>query len=234
MSTSSPVLQQGTGIRRDRLGIITIRQKWVVDTLLETLTVGSGRLLGLPEDDRDFGEREDGRFEGTITYAGSQGDTPQDKEKWSGRIFYREEPIESLPGVERLVKLYEGSYDDQGKIVWPETLSSGSSSGTGLGGGGSKKTNPMFGAKTYPVVSGEVSHTYQRRVLPANLFKRLGKVIKSLPGNSGVQTPAGCVWVCQPPEWEGVGDCWQISDHYLLAKEEGYLAIVSKILGGAG
>ena len=229
----SAVLQQGTGIKRDRLGIITIRQKWVVDTLEETLSVGTGRLLGLPEDDRDFGQREDGRYEGIITYAGSQGDTPQDKEKWSGRIFYREEPIESLPGIEKLVKLYEGSYDDQGKIVWPETLSSGGSSGTGLSGsGGSKKTNSMFGAKTYPVVSGEVAHTYQRRALPSTLFKRLGKIIKSLPSGSQIQTPSGYVWVCQPPEWEGIGDCWQISDHYLLAKEESYLAIVSKILGG--
>jgi hypothetical protein len=225
------LLQRGTTINRDKFGVITLTVNWVVDTLEETMSVGASMVFGLPETGRNGAQMDDGkgRYKLTITYAGSQDDSKPNQERWSGRLSFREEPIESHPQIMRLMRDYEGSFEGEGserKVVWPEFLK-GSDKGSGFSKaqGGSGVKNPMFGARTYPVLVGEITHSYQRKQRPADLLTKVGKVLASLPSGSGLQTPSGYCWVTQLPEWDQQGGCWKIDDHYMLTPKEGYVAL---------
>lgn len=219
--------QRPTQGKRDRLGRISISRQWTVDTLAEVFTVGEPTVLNLPEEDRSFERLDDGpgRYRVTITYAGCQGDSPDSKDTWNGKLSMREEPIESAPNFQALFKTYQGSFDENGKVTWPEKLSSKT------GGLGSKSTqtkkNPMFGASTYPVLQGELERTYTRVRLPPNLLTSVGKVLKKLPGSSGLSTPPGYVWIVLCPDWSNNhGSAWSITERYLLTPGEGYQSIV--------
>jgi hypothetical protein len=223
---------RGTRYQRNRLNGITITRVFMVDTIEEADTVApEGSLYGIPEDEREAQQENEGkgRFKVTITYRGAKDDTPANKERWSGKIVVREEPIESCPIFEELKAKYQGRINPQTKRVeWPETITARSGN---LGSAGVKQRNPMFGAKTYPVQEGEVQHSYIRKKFPGDFYNKLGKVLKRLPGGSGIPTPTGYVWVTMTPEFEGMGpDAWSLKDNYRLTKEDSFTAIIHSLI----
>lgn len=222
----APVKQALETGSRDRQGRITIKRVWVVYSLAEVFTVGEPTLLGFPEDDRDFTERElPGTYQVTITYAGLQNDTPPEKDSWNGDISLREEPIETMPGLAALAKKYGGSAGADGKVTWPQYITSGSGTSQER-----QVTNPMFGATTYPEIQGEVTREYARKTIPADLLSRIGAVLKTLPGSSGIKTPKGFVWITQTPSFATHGDAWSIRERYRLTRAESYQSIIQSLL----
>jgi hypothetical protein len=241
-----PIIEQRAGSGgRDNKGAITLARKFVVDTLEEVFNVAPERaLFGLPEDTRNYTQQSEGagRYEVNITYKGisPSGPSPQspdaDSAQWSGKVVIREEPLESCPELQQLLTEYEGTIKkENGKVVldWPEFLTSGGG-GSGLGSGGNGKVrNPMFGAKTYPVISGEVQveYVWANSKLPNDLYNRVGRALPALPGGR-VPTPDGYVWIVMCPEFVQHGErAWKIRQSYRLAKKDSYIAIIHKVIG---
>ncbi|WP_156346587.1 hypothetical protein [Verrucomicrobium spinosum] len=85
----------------------------------------------------------------------------------------------------------------------------------------------MFGAKTWPILIGQVSRTYVRKSFPPDLLDKPGTVLERLPGNSGIQTPDGYVWLTQLPKFDQQGpEGWTLGENYDLVPRDGYLAIL--------
>lgn len=229
------VEQRGLTTSRDKQGGITVSKQWVVDTLDETLTVGEESVLGLPEEDRGSQKRDDGRHLVTINYKGAQEDSSPQREKWGGKLTFREDPIQSHPNWTRLRDDYGWVDDGGGKGHFPEEMPANSPGKTGVGTGAAARgqdgaKNPMFGAKTFPVIVGDISHSYIRRELPQDLLGKIGRVLNDLPGNSGIRTPEGYAWLTQCPEFDQEGNAWRIVDHYKLVPKDGYLYIAYNLI----
>ena len=226
------VEQRGIKTSRDKQGGVTLTKSWVVDTLEETQTVGDEFVMGMPEEDRSSVRLENGRHEVTINYKGAADDTKPEQEKWSGKLSFREDPIQAHPNWAELRDTYGWVDEGGGKGHFPEDMPAGRGTATGLSGGkpAAGKKNPMFGAKTFPVLIGEVTHGYVRKALPGDLLDRVGRVLESLPSSSGIATPAGYAWLTQTPEFDQEGNSWRIVDHYKLLPEDGYLAVAYKLI----
>lgn len=218
-------------MQRDRRDGISIVRKYVVDTERETLSAFAGQsVLGLPEDSRTSHQLENGRHELLITYKGISVEmTPVNKRRWSGRLSMREEPIETFPKLQELMKTFEGSYDENGKVKFPETLSGGTGGGFGGGTGGTTE-NPMNGAKTWQSIEGEITCNYIAKSFPSDFYSQIGAVVQTLP-NSGIRKPKGYVFVTLLPEFDHFGDSWEITLKYKLVRDDSYLRWLAVTLG---
>jgi hypothetical protein len=105
-----------------------------------------------------------------------------------------------------------------GRILFPEKLTSSKSSGSGLSG--SKSTsgdkNPLFGMTTYLVLNAVFRHTYLRRTIPGDLLDRVGTTVDRLP--ESFPTPAGRNWLVMPPRAGKRGNVFEISEEWTLSK----------------
>lgn len=236
--------QRGSAGGLDGKGVQFVR-KYKVDTEEEAMQCGPATLYTFPKDGVSWTQEEDGkgRLVVTVTYKGAPATMPglpqRDKANpiWSGKVVVREEPISSCPQLSTLLKKYEGkpSKDSSGRVVidWPEFLNAGTAGqGNGFGSSGDAIRNPMYGAKTYPVLEGEATATYvhEGKTLPKDLYDRVGKVLKKLL-NDAVPTPKDYVWVVMTPEYEPQGQqAWKIKQPYRLTHKDSYTAIIHSII----
>lgn len=222
--------QRGQTMQRDRRDGITIVRKRLVDTEAETLSAFAGEtVMGLPEESRTSHQLETGRHELLITYKGiSIEETPINKRRWSGKLSMREEPLETFPRLPQLMKKFEGTFDDNGKVKFPDVLSGSNSGGFG-GGTGSGKKNPMSGARTWQSIEGEITCNYISKVWPTDFYSQINAVRLTLP-NSGIRRPKGYVFVTLLPEFDHYGEAWEITRKYKLVREDGYLRWLAETL----
>jgi hypothetical protein len=226
------VEQRGLTTSKDRLGVTTVSKQWVVDTLEEVETVGDATVLGLPEEDRSSAKRDDMRHLVTINYRGVKEDTKPEKEKWGGKLMFREDPIQSHPNWPTLRDTYGWVDEGSGKGHFPEEMptdNAGARVGKGVAVRGGR--NPMFGAKTFPVIVGEITHSYLRTTWPSDVLDNIGRVLEDLPGNSGIRTPEGYAWLVVCPDFDQEGEAgWRFVDHYKLIPKDGYLYAAYMVL----
>ena len=219
----SAIEQQGTKLRRDQRGLVSITKSWVVDTLEETLSVGDAALLGLPEVGRDANQLEGkGRYLVNITYEGTQEENGRE-DSYEFDSSFAEEPIESHKDIEALKAAFGGVENDDGTITFPLKLPSSKQGGSGgLSGGKTTKSgkNPLYGLKTYPVLRAVFRHTYLRRTLPGGLLDKIGKIRKGLP--EGFPTPNERDWLCMAPKVSRRGNVYEISEELMLSAPGGW------------
>lgn len=216
MSTSFQML--GLSGSRDERGLISMALPFNCATLDETLSVGRVFPFGLPETRRSVTQLEDGSFQATVTFEGTEGSGDEgNSATYEFDSMFREEPIESHPSIDKIKSAY-GGYERDGRILFPEKLTSSKSSGTGLSG--SKTTsgdkNPLFGMATYLVLNAVFRHTYLRRTIPSDLLERVGTTVERLP--ESFPTPAGRNWLVMPPKAVKRGNVYEISEEWTLSK----------------
>lgn len=215
---STPFQMLGLTAGRDERGLISLALPWNCATLEETMTVGSGAPFGLPEVRRAVSQLEDGSFQVTITFEGTEGGADGSDETFEFDSMFREEPIESHPNIDQLKSTYGGTVNSDGRIVFPEKLPGGKSSGSGLSGSKSSAgdKNPLFGVTTYLVLNAVFRHTYLRSTIPDDLLDKVGTTRERLP--EGFPTPAGRNWLIMPPKVSKRGNVYEISEEWLLSK----------------
>lgn len=232
--------QRGLEVNIDQTGGMTAVDRFICDTLKEALAVTSDLIEGIPLETRKIKQLNDGpgRFEALLTYKGIQAQPPQNLERWSCRLSFREEPIETHPQFATLLKLYEGTVtvDERGavSVSWPQYLKNGGGGGFFGGGSNGKTPNPMYGAKTYPVLSAEAEHEYLRFSKPSSLMSQIGQVLPQLDTAAGLNTPNGYVWVRLCPEWETYGiQAWRIREKFELYPAGSYVPVVQSVAQSA-
>lgn len=135
-------------------------------------------------------------------------------------------PIEAHPDIAYLVDKYQGQ-EKGGKVNFPREYTP--KGGGGLGSGGGKQRNPMFGVFFFPVISAIFRHTFQVQEIPTDIWTTCGKVIMQLPANfpsppdwiareaTGTQsTPNKSCWLTLSPQIARRGGAYEIVRAYRL------------------
>lgn len=213
---SIPFQMLGLSGSRDERGLVSLAVPWNCATLAETLAVGGASPFGLPEVARAISQLDDGSFQVTITFEGTEALEGQ-ADSFEFDSSFREEPIESHPAIDTIKERYGGTLGSDGRITFPEKLSGIRGSGTGLGNRrDSSESNPMFGVATYLVLNAVFRHTYLRRTIPNDLLDRVGTTRDNLP--EGFPTPPGRNWLVMPPKVARRGNAYEISEEWMLSK----------------
>ena len=208
----------GLTANRDERRLMSVSVPWNCSTLAETMSVGGGKPFGLPETGRQVSQLEDGSFQVTITYEGTETEPPED-DSYEFDSSFREEPIESHPNIALIRSRFGGVTGDDGRITFPERLPRHNSGGTGLSGNestASAEKNPMFGQTTYLVLHAVFRRTYLKRRVPKDLLESAGTTREKLPG--GLPTPSGRNWLVMPPKVSKRGNVFEITEELLLSK----------------
>ena len=124
--------------------------------------------------------------------------TEEGAESFSFDSSFSEEPLESHPKWPIIDNKYGPSTkDENGKLVFPKTLSVTKSVGTFKKESTSTEKNPMFGETTYLSLRATFKRTRVVSAIPADLLDQVGSIRSSLP--AGLPTPADHDWLIMPP-----------------------------------
>jgi hypothetical protein len=224
MSFEDPELLGTSGARDDR-GLVSVTVPYFAETLEEALTVGASPLANLQEQSRTFRAGPSGHFEVEVTFEGDDGSAGNDTAKESSTVYsaqgsFREEPIESHPKIEELIKKYNGQRGEGGKITFDATLSGsgGTNALAGEAGVAAEKPNPMAGVEKYMALEIVWSRSYIQKSKPTNIFKNVGRVISAPPGGAP-KLPGRKSWLVMPPKMTKRGKVWEVEEQWTLLPE---------------
>ena len=231
----SPFIESDFDGGSDGDGLVTGDVIWWVPDRPTGWSIGDASVDGVPYKKRSVRPHPEGTgYQAVLEYEGLVDgiDPPEDEARqWSIQITERMDPIETHPEFAKLKSDYGGTVEN-GKVKWPETIPSGTTSGSF---GSSSKTatvaNPMLNTTHYPVLLGNASYTRVARSLPSNLLSIPGQVVTSLPSSSGMTTPDGYVWIRALPQSTGYGNAFRLTDTYKLTKSESWVYLIYKIIG---
>lgn len=204
---------------RDRKGL----SSYTLTFLITDATLDDGFSLpipvptGLPIVGRSFREWDvdNNGFILDVTCEGLISEPPPGSdETFSVQPEWREEPIETFPYQDALVKNYGAYEGGEGTLKFPQYIKGGASAGGGLAKAqlSGKETNPLYGVRTYPVLRIVASHSYTRRAIPSSVYSRIGTVIKGLP--PGFEYPGDKPFIVDTPVLQSRGNCWSITERY--------------------
>lgn len=198
-------------------GLVAIRLKYLTDSEDEALTGIPYAYRGLIRRGHSGGtwEPDDNKWIVDVTYQGLvAGDPSEELDQFEISGEFREEPIEAFPERAALQSNYGAYIDNEGRIKFPETLPTKSTSTFGGSTGtGSSEQNPMFGLTTYPVYYERASHTYIRSSVPSTVHKKKGTIITNLPAGFEYGGDAKA-WFVDAPAIRKTGNCWTITENY--------------------
>jgi hypothetical protein len=226
MSFEDPELLGTSGAKDDR-GLVSVTVPYFAETLAAALRVGASPLGGLSEQSRTFRAGPSGHFEVEVTFEGEDsGDGKSDSEREADAVYsaqgsFREEPIESHPKIEDLVKKYNGQRDSStGKVTFPASMegTGGTNALAGEEGVAAEKPNPMAGVEKYMALEIVWTRSYIQSNKPTKIFANVGKVIKAPPG--GPPKLAGRKsWLVMPPKLTKRGKVWEVEEQWTLLPE---------------
>lgn len=202
---------------KDRTGLCSVTYSFLatntdpVAALNVTLPISSQ----LPEVSRSIGEWDVDNFSFLInaTVEGLVSDPVEDDTEYSLEGEFSEEPIETHPSLESLMKQYQGTRGDDGKVLFAERLESKSGSGTGLQRTATTTSlNPMFGVTSFPSMRLVASRTRVLKTLPSSVWKKPGSILTSLP--SGFREPGGLKWITMPPLMSKRGNAHRLTERW--------------------
>lgn len=245
MSTQRAAVQGG----KNESGNTRIKVSWWVETLAECLTAGNASELGLPQRSREFKTHDDetqgAGYQVDILYEGVPDGTEDGKdEDWEFDPTFAEEPIETHPEIDRLIKEFGGVEDAEGRVKFPKSVPDGASLKIGLGAasgfaaGGAvgaaigaasaaataaanAKPNPLYGLKTYFVTKAVWRRTRTLKRVPKSVLDTIGTVVGKLP-TSAIPTPKGRNWLILPPKIQKRGNAVSVADQYMLSGPGGW------------
>lgn len=233
-SISSFIQLEGATGGEDENKIATFTVSYLVENPLDLRKAGAGYYMGLYECSRTWSANNDGteRHIVTVTYKGhltKDGKEIEDKEtsQWSLDFDWVEEPLESHPKLLE-IKASFGGYVENGELVFPELIPSVLKKSAGLG----KKTykigdkNPMFGAKTYNVMTARVIRTWSSKDIPINSVDDIGKIsrfINECPKAISQIDFGDRDWMMMPPKISQHGEIWKIQNEWMLGPVGGWV-----------
>lgn len=208
-------------------GLLVFRLRWFCDTEDEALFGITPFYRGLERKGHN-GAVWDGNTSKWIVDATFKGlaDGGPDPESFDDYVIdgaWREEPIESFPDRALLITEF-GAYEEDGKLKFPEKIpdrkaggsgivgvipfAGGTSGGTGLEPG---DPNPLWNTTTYPVYYDQAEHTYVRPRVPAEVYRRRGTVVETLPAGFEYDGDAKA-WLYVEPSRRKIGNAWRITE----------------------
>lgn len=189
----------GSGSSDDR-GVRRRSLVFLCDTEAEAVSAGESvwNGLGKKPGGHTWEPLESGRFKATVVYEGvppGEEKDPESEEHFEWVPRRSEEPIEAHPLIDRLVEVYGGTSDENGKVQFPRFMPAGAGADglPGEGGAGEQTKNPMYGRESYLLKTGIWRWTFFSREYPQEWEDRDGQVTDSVPG--GRRTPEGKNWM---------------------------------------
>lgn len=185
-----------------------------------------------------FISRDDGRYLVDAVYEGLFEDQAVEAEQYELDFEYREAKIETFPDREVLRRDW-GAVEEDGKLVFPPTIKTPATGGTGLGNQKTEEIpNPFYNLTTYPVEYAVATMQILRRNVPAALERSVGTVIARIPSGFDYQGNAKS-WLVRPIRRRKVGNVWDIRAQYQQVDEfrdvEALLVLLQKVrTGGRG
>jgi hypothetical protein len=235
MSSSTDIILEGETGGRDENRVCSVTVPYLAKSLGDVLTVGGKEYQGLRETSRAWQAFNDGSggYIVTVEYKGYSNDDPspepEETEQWSIDFDFSEESLESHPKWQEIKKKYGGYQEEAGgPVKFPETMPDGGGKSGGLGGRKLKTgdKNPMFGAKTYAVMTARATRTWSSRRIPKNAVNDIGKVYQNIPGapHEFDQIEFGDRnWMAMPPKISQNGDVWRIQNEWMLSPPGGWV-----------
>jgi hypothetical protein len=177
--------------RRD--GGVVFQVPYAMDTLADVRDLPRTWEGLIMVGDVDVSPRESGKINAVVTYEGllaggiGEGSLAQDEDgDWEVDPSLSEEPLESSPILVSLLLEYDGYFDEEDRLRFPERLERSQPATRGLFGGDVGKVkigdrNPMFGRETYLLPGAIVRRTRVLASVPDDVMSRAGQVIKRLP-----------------------------------------------------
>lgn len=203
-------------------GRISLKIQWLADSRAEALreipfvqdTLVRTSLSATP-----WISDSDGRYLVNTVYEGVLDEQQaEEAEQYELSSEYREAKIETFPDREILRNEY-GAVEEDGRLVFPPTIKPPKSGGSGLG---NKKTsevpNPFFNLTTYPVEYAVANWTILRKRVPAELERKVGTVVGSIPSDFDYNGNAKS-WLVRPLQRRKVGNMWEINVQFQQVDE---------------
>jgi len=215
----------GTSGGRDDRGLISLTIPYFARTLEEAITVGPSVILGtLEEQSRTFRAGPSGHFDVEVTYEGDDGNPDSQKINeavYSAQGSFREEPIEAHPKIKELMEKYNGVEDRAtGRIHFDATLAgaAGVNALAAESGINKEERNPMAGVEKFMALEIVWTRSYIQKLMPATIFAKVGRVIKSPPGNPPKISGRNS-WLIMPPKVTKRGRVFEIEEQWTLLPE---------------
>ena len=170
-------------------------------------------------------------YTATVTYEGPDNtsignNNEYDKPVWSIDFDLQEMPIESHWNFEVIKQTYGGRPDPNDPQSWifaDEMPKSSGGGGTGLSkdsSGGSGKSSPMKGVRTYIVMLTRVTKSYTKKT-PPDVVSKIGTQSATIFGAPPAFNMLGWgnrSWMQLPPQISKRGTVWQVTESWRLSE----------------
>jgi hypothetical protein len=206
----------------DKTGAATAVVSWFVARGESTIVGGlPGSFRGLPRTKIESKQQEDGSYIATGTYEGQAEESAAGGASYAdreGKVYewsptFEQTDIAKHPRIAQLLQDYEGEADENGNIIWPQTL--GGEGGEGLGEDSAETVNPMFGVNEFLSLGGVWSETSLQGDIPEDVFSSIGGINSSVPG--GLVAPDNRFWLTMPPIIVEHGNRWKVTRRWMLS-----------------
>jgi len=219
----------GMSASQDKQGVWTVNIPRVVKGLDAAWQCGQTKygnwdLVGRGLQPHDDGEH----FIVTCTYQGADvtGDGDGGGASYADRTTvydmsatWEEEPIESHPKIQELLKKYSGRVVN-GEVIWDKELPADTDGGMGGGGDDSPPDkNPMYGVVRWKRLGVTWSATRILNSIPSGILSSVGKKESSVPGGPP-NVPTGSTWMKLPPKANKRGNVWSVTEEWMLIDSE--------------
>lgn len=227
----TPIQTPGITAGVDQRGLVSVEIPIAPISLDEFLSYSLPLPFGTVEIGRSLEDRGNGTYKLKIRAEGIEGiPGAGEAETFEFDSSLSEEPIETFPDILEIRKNFGGQVNADGKVIFPETLTTQLSRNVaGLKGGNSKSVkNPYFGVTTWFSFKSIFRHTYLRKTVPTTLLDRIGTIEKRLP--KGFPTPSGRNWLVMPPRMVLRGNVYEISEERMLSAPGGWHPEIYKFI----
>lgn len=221
---AEPFLINGSGGAIDKLGVIAAEQVWEVDSEAECVSYSPEHPLRIPILERSWREQPHGKQHVTLKFEGvSDVATANGNEDYEGDSGSTEDPIESIPWIDRLIATYPHEEKD-GRIIWAQKMTDSQT--------GKEGRNKMYGVEAYRTSNPTWTQHKLYAELPDDLYEGLDCIVPAgPPGPDGkpVPIPKPANNDLPPRNWrlERVvprkrGNIWQVSRTWALSGPGGW------------
>lgn len=203
-------------------GRVVLRIQWLADNRSEAIRdipMVQENLVRTSLSASPWISRDHGKYLVNATYEGLvEEQQAEEAEQYELSSEYREAKIETFPDREVLRNDY-GAVEEDGRLVFPPTIKTPTSGGSGLGNKKSAEVpNPFYNLTTYPVEYAVANWTILRKRVPSELERQVGTVIGSLPSGFDYNGNAKS-WLVRPLRRRKVGNMWEINVQYQQVDE---------------
>ena len=230
------VKQLDFSYNRDQRGLTTYGEEWVTDSRSEIATVGDG-MSGLAETGRTAGPYKGHPVRALVkvTYQGLESNATygEDHAVWYVEPSFEDNPIETHPNILAIKDIYKGEVNPAtGRIRFPLTLMKNLTSGGFTGGDtpGSGKLNPLYGLTSWLTLGCLITKSWCSRTLPKSVLRDIAKIIKTVPGDHGMETPSWGKWLTIAPRYKKKGTAYDIEQSWKLIRDGSGIEIVQRML----